>query len=160
MAFKTVELTEEEQKGNGGRKFKKFEAVGDKMLALFVKTEKATANYSDGPKEVTKYIFWNRTDGEFEVTPTTDLDKKLKKAMKPESDGGFGLAPGLGHLVKIAFASTLPIEGRADPMKIFSVAVDTAPEAQFHAGAPAEVLSAKTGRQAKNAPPPEDDIPF
>lgn len=160
MAFKTVELDEDELKGGSGRKFKKFEKVGDKLLALFVKTEEGTANYSDGVKKVTKYIFWNRTEGEFEVTAPTDLDKKLKKAMKSESDGGFGLASGLGHLVKIAFASTLPIDGRTDPMKIFSVAVDTAPEAQFHTGAPAEVLFAKGGRPAKNTPPPEEDIPF
>lgn len=161
MAFKKVELTEEEQRGNGGRKFVKFEAVGDKALALFVKTEKSVANYVDGPKDVTKYIFWNRTDGEFEVTPVTDLEQKLKKAMRPESDEGFGLEAGKGHLVKMVFTHTQDVPNQPNKQKkIFDVQVDTAPDAAFHKGAPPEVLFAKTGSQAKNAPPPEDDIPF
>lgn len=159
MAFKKVELTEEEQKGSGGRKFQKFDAPGDKALALFVRTEKGTANYGDGPKDVTKYIFWNRTEGEFEVTPSMDLEQKLKKATRAEADGGFGLEAGKGHLVKMTFTHTQDIPNSTNKKKIFDVQVDTAPDAQFHKGAPAEVLFAKAGG-AKNPPPPDDDVPF
>ena len=161
MAFRKVVLTESEQKGAGGRKFKKFEAVGDKALALFVDTEEGTADYVDGPKKVTKYIFWNRTDGEFEVTPPMDLELKLKKAMKTEADGGFGLAPGPGHLVKMVFTHTQDIPNSTNKKKIFDVEAETAPGAQFTAGAPASVLHAKNTAGGPRPPtPPEDDIPF
>lgn len=162
MAFKKVELSEEEQKGSGGRKFQKFDAVGDKALALFVKTERGVANYADGPKDVTKYIFWNRTDGEFEVTPVMDLEQKLKKAMRPVEAEGFGMEAGKGHLVKMAFTHTQDVPNQPGKQKkIFDVQVDTTPDATFHKGAPPEVLFAKAGVQAKNqAPPVDDDIPF
>lgn len=160
MAFKKVELSEEEQKGGGGKKFKKFDAVGDKMLALFVRTEQDTANYPDGPKKVTKYIFYNRNDGEFEVTPSIDLEQKLKKAAKPTPDG-FGMEPGKGHLVKVVFTHVQDIPNSENKKKIFSVEVDTTPDAQFHAGVPAEMLFAKAGAaKSANPPPPDDDIPF
>ena len=158
MAFREVELSEEEKKG-GGRKFKKFSAIGDAVLALFVRTEEDTVNYSDGPKRVTKYIFWNRTDGEFEVTPDTDLAKKLKKAQRPESEGGFGMAEGLGHLVKAKFASTLDT-GQASPMKVYSLAVDTSPDPKFLTGTPSTVLFAKQSSRPDARPAPDDDIPF
>lgn len=162
MAFKKVELTEEEQKGSGGRKFQKFEAVGDKALALFVKTEKGTANYATGPKEVTKWVFWNRTEGEFEVTPVMDLEQKLKKAMRPENDGGFGLEAGKGHLVKMVFAHTQDVPNQPNKQKkVFNLEVDTEPKPEFHKGAPSDVLFAMGNGSAKNQPPPEDDdIPF
>jgi hypothetical protein len=158
MAFKKVELTEEEQKGSGGRKFKKFDAVGDKALALFVKTARETANYADGPKDVTKYIFWNRTDGEFEVTPPMDLEQKLKKAMRPESEKGFGLEAGKGHLVKMVFTHVQDIPNSTNKKKVFDVEVDTAPDVAFHKGAPPEVLHARNG--STPASDEDDDIPF
>lgn len=161
MAFREVVLTEEEQKSGGGRKFKKFDAIGDKHIGLLVKIESQTKTFraEEGPKTFDVYTFWNRTDGEFEVTPPTDLDKKLKKARRPESEGGYGLTPGAGHLVLMAFNSTLPIEGRTDPMKIFALRVDTAPEAKILAGVPDSVLHAKKagGTYGGGA---EDDIPF
>lgn len=173
MAWKTIELTEEEQKAGGGRPFKKFNAIGDEALGFFVKTEKKTANYKEGPKEEMIYIFYGqhadqngvKTTREFEITPPMDLKKKLEKAERPADgtpEGGVGLAPGMGHLVKMKFTSTKAIEGREEPMKLFSIAVDT--EFKPQNPLPASVTWAKHAKSAaaNTAPPPaaDDDIPF
>lgn len=161
MAWKTVELTEEEQKAGGGRQWKKFEAIGDSAAGFFVKTEKTTANYTDGPKEVTKWIFYGKLPGrpsaeEFEITAPTDLEKKLKKAERE-----LGMVAGVGHLVKMTFTSTRQIEGRADPMKVFTVAVDV--EFKTKEPLPASVTWFRN-RGAEKSPRSthveEDDIPF
>lgn len=167
MAWKTVELTEEEQKAGGGRPFRKFNAIGDEILGFYVKKEKTTANYSNGPKEEMVYIFWGqhtdqhgvKSDREFEVTPPQDLKKKLEKAERSVSDGGLGLVAGFGHLVKMKFTSTKEIEGRTEPMKICAVAVDT--EFVPKKALPASVTWAKSAaKPTQNAQTDEDDIPF
>ena len=160
MAWKTVELTEEEQKSGGGRPFKKFTAIGDTVLGFYVKKEKTTANYKDGPKEETVYIIYGehvdqngvKSDREFEVTPPQDLKKKLEKAERE------GLAPGMGHLIKAKFDTTLAIEGRSDPMKLFTFAFDT--EFVPKKPLPASVTWAKSGGGAPRKPAADDDIPF
>jgi hypothetical protein len=65
----------------------------------------------------------------------------------------------MGHLVKMSFTSTIPIEGRSDPMKVFTVAVDTDFKPQNPL--PASVTWAKS-KAGSGAPPPpaDDDIPF
>jgi len=157
MAFKRVELTEEEMKSGGGRQWKKFDAIGDSALGFLVKKEKATANYKDGPKEITKWIFYGKLAGrptpeEFEISPPTDLEQRLEKAEREQ-----GLLPGVGHLVKMSFTQTRPIEGRTDPKKIFTVEVDT--EYKPANPLPASVMWAKSS-SGTTKPPPEDDIPF
>lgn len=165
MAWKTIELTEEEQKAGGGRQWKKFEAIGDSALGFFVKKETATANYSDGAKQVTKWIFYGKctdqhgvaANREFEITPPMDLEKKLKKAERE-----MGLAEGLGHLVKMTFTSTLAIEGRDDPKKIFTVAVDTDFKPQNPLPASVTWFRQRGAEKSPEKPPynPDDDIPF
>ena len=162
MAFREVTLTEEEQKAGGGRPFKKFEAIGDKILGFLVKKEKRTVNYKDGSKEETIYVLYGehadqhgvKTTREFEVTPPQDLRKKFEKAERE-----FGLREGMGHLVQAKFNSTLAIEGRSDPMKLFTFACDT--EFKPKTPLPASVTWAKT---AGSNPPPaatdDDDVPF
>lgn len=162
MAWKTIELTEEEQKAGGGRPFKKFNAIGDEALGFYVKKEETTANYKDGPKKETVYVIYGKhvdqngvtSNREIEITPPQDLKKKLEKA---EREGG--LAPGMGHLIKMKFTSTKTIEGREDPMKLFTVAVDT--DFKPTNPLPASVTWAKSAA-ANTAPPPaaDDDIPF
>ncbi len=158
MAFKEVVLTEEEQRAGSGRPFKKFDAIGDKALGFLVKKEKRTVNYKDGAKQVTKWIFFGKLPGrqsaeEFEITPTTDLEKKLKKAERE-----MGLVEGLGHLVKMTFSSTLKIEGRDDPMKAFTVVVDTSFMPQNPL--PASVTWAKSKAAPRESLSTDDDIPF
>lgn len=161
MAWKTIELTEEEQKAGGGRPFKKFNAIGDEALGFYVKKEKKTANYKDGPKDEMIYIFFGRhtdqngvrTTREFEITPPTDLKKKLEKAEREA-----GLAPGMGHLVKMKFTSALAIEGREEPMKLFEIAIDT--EFKPQNPLPASVTWAKSTGAAAPKPAADDDIPF
>jgi hypothetical protein len=168
VAWKTIELTEEEQKAGGGRPFRKFNAIGDDALGFYVKKETKTVNYKDGPKEEAIYIFYGqiadqhgvKSTREFEVTPPQDLRKKLEKAERPADgtpEGGAGLAPGMGHLVKMKFSSTKQIEGRDDPMKLFTVATDT--EFKPQQPLPASVTWAKSNAPASK-PAPEDDIPF
>lgn len=164
MAWKTIELTEEEQKVGGGRPFRKFNAIGDEALGFYVKKEKKSVSYRAGeaPKEETIYVFYGqhadqngvKTTREFEITPPTDLKKKLEKAEREA-----GLAPGMGHLVKMKFTSTLAIEGREDPMKLFTLAVDT----EFKPQNPlsASVTWAKSTQKVGAAETPGlDDIPF
>lgn len=158
MAFREVTLTEEEQKSGGGRQWKKFDAIGDTALGFLVKKEAAKANYADGPKDIIKWIFYGKLPGrpsaeEFEITPPMDLEKKLKKAERE-----FGLQEGMGHLVKMTFTSTLPIEGRSDPMKIFTVATDT--EFKPQQPLPASVTWAKSRTNTAPPPPTDDNIPF
>lgn len=132
MAFRTVELDESEVVG---LPFKSFAAIGDRHHGVFLRTVESTANYADGPKKVTKYIFKN-PEGEYEITPPTDLRKRLEKAeLRP------------GFKVIMEFTHTRPIAGKADPMKVFTVKVDDST-----AAAPAKTAPAK--------PAADDDIPF
>lgn len=165
MAWKTVELSEEEKKAGGGRPFKKLAAIGDTALGFLVSEGKKTVNYSSGPKEETIYVlFGQHTDQhgvastrEFEVTAPYDLKRKVDKAKRPPADGGFGLAPGMGHLVKFKFSGTQKIDGRDEPMKIIDLQVDTEPNLNGRT-LPSSVTWAK---HASTAPPPaSDDIPF
>lgn len=161
MAFREVTLTEEEQKAGGGRPFKKFDEIGDKALGFLVKKEKKTVNYKDGAKEETIYVLYGehvdqhqvKSTREFEITPPQDLRKKLEKAERE-----FGLKEGMGHLIKATFSSKLKIDGRDDPMKIFSFACDT--EFTPAKPLPSSVTWAKSS--AGRPPPvdPDDDIPF
>lgn len=161
MAFKKIELTEEEMKSGGGRQWKKFEAIGDSALGFLVKTEKATANYKEGPKEITKWIFYGKLAGrpapeEFEVTPPTDLEQRLEKAEREQ-----GLRAGLGHLVKMTFTQTRDIEGRTDKKKIFTVEVDTEFKPQNPLPASVTWAKSKPAEVMKfEKPAPDDDIPF
>lgn len=167
MAFKEVQLSEEEQK-SGLRKFRKFDAIGDKHVGLLVKVEQQTKTFKaeEGPKTFAVYVFWDAVEGEFEITPPTDLDKKLKKAMRPGSEGGLDLVPGRGHVVAMKYDSTLAISGRSDPMKLFKLLVDTAPTPTFlrqnkMGDPPPSVLHALGGgATGQKAPDEDDDIPF
>lgn len=159
MAFQKVELSEEERKGSG-RAFKKFNTIGDTYTGVLQAVERQTANFNDGPKTVDVYVFWNKRDGEFEITPPTDLAKKLKKAMRPVAEGGMGLTPGKGHLVQMKFASTLNT-GKASPMAVIDVAVDT----RFTPPRGSEPPQQQQQQQRRQEPPPPtpsdyDDIPF
>jgi hypothetical protein len=170
MAWKKVELTEEEKKAGSGRPFKKFEAVGASALGFFVKTEPQTKTFNpaEGPKAITAYIFYGevvsqdgvKTTREYEVTPPYDLERQLKKAMRAESEGGYGLTAGMGHLVKMKRTGSQDT-GQASPMGLFELAVDI--EFKPAKPLPASVVWAKSS--ASNPPPPmsaqdDDDIPF
>lgn len=167
MAWKTVELSEEEKKAGGGRPFKKLAMIGDTALGFFVKEEKKTVNYSNGSKEETIYVLYGQhTDQhgvastrEFEVTAPYDLKRKVDKAQRPPAEGGFGLAPGLGHLVKFKFSGTQKIDGRDEPMKIVDLNVDTEPDLKGRT-LPASVTWAKSKTNAPPPPAADDDIPF
>lgn len=169
MAFRQVELTEEELKA-GGRKFKKFEAIGDKITAFFIGWETQEKDFKQGRglETVEGLVFWSKQEGEFEISPAPDsLKKSINKAMRAESDGGVGLKERAGHVVKMHFKATRDT-GQTHPAKIIAIEVDTTPAIPagfvFPRGvkdaAPASTGSAS--RQQNNAPPPvaDDDIPF
>lgn len=159
MAFKKIELTEEEMKSGSGRQWKKFVAIGDSAVGFFVRKETATANYNDGPKEITKWIFYGKLTGrpspeDFEITPPSDLKQRLEKAEKEE-----GLLPGAGHLVKMTFAKSRVVEGQTDPKKIFEVAVEL--EFKPQNPLPASVVWAKTAKgSSSGSGSGDEDIPF
>lgn len=161
MAFKKVELTEEEMK-SGGRAFEKFDAIGDSQIGVYQFTERKEKEFPDGKKTVTLHVFWrpanpakpDKKEGDFEITGTYHLDKSIEKAKKAPSDGGLGLDERAGHLVKMTWTSNRDT-GQSSPMKVFDVQVDTDyptnPKAKLPPGF-------KSG--AKNQPPPDDDVPF
>lgn len=164
MAFREVVLTEEEQKAGGGRQWAKFAAIGDSALGFFVRkeTQKKTFKVEEGEKTIELWIFYGKLPGrpspeEFEVIPTHDLKMKLEKAERE-----FGLKEGLGHLVKMTFSSTRKIDGRDEPMKIFTVATDV--EFQPKTPLPASVTwFRQRGAEKSPANPPYNpdvDIPF
>jgi hypothetical protein len=172
MAFRQVELTEEEMQ-QSGKRYEKFDAIGDTVTGVLVKKESVTKTFKveEGPKTFDAYHFYGPKRGDakaplhFEISPLPyDLDRKMKKAMRPVAEGGMGLEPGKGHLVQMKFSSTLLIEGQANPMKVITLAVDT--EFKPQKPLPADVVWAKDKRQT-SAPPPagaqpdyDDDIPF
>ncbi|WP_144370034.1 hypothetical protein [Myxococcus stipitatus] len=168
--MRTVELTEEEKK-EGLIAFKKFEAIGDSAFGTYLGKETKTKTFraEEGPKQITEYFFWNSKDGEFSITPPLDLERQLKKAMKPESEGGFGLKPFDGrhpHLCKMTHNAVVPTNSSS--MKLFKLGVDTSPEipaeiiakipVRSFAGTPAPAPT--SAGQTQRPPPPPDDIPF
>lgn len=153
MAFREVVLTDEEMK-SGGRKFKKFDAIGDRHIGILLAVERTTKTFrpEEGAKTFNTYVFWNKVDGEFEISPApTDLDKRLTKAMRPGSEGGQGLAPAKNHLVRMAFVSTTDT-GQSSPMKVFKLEVDT----EFVP--PAGSMPPKSGQRP--TPSLDEDVPF
>ena len=142
MAWKDVELTEEEQQGSGARKFYKFAAIGDKMAGRFVKTQPSTGTYAK-PGQL-DYVFRVKSaeTGAIEevlVTPPFDAALRLEKATKAN------MMP-VGAAVLLTFVSTRNV-GKEHDQKIFSLKVDPTP-----------------GPSAPKPPPPkvsgDDDMPF
>lgn len=118
-------------------KFWKPSAIGDKFLGVFVSKTERTANFNEGPKKVTDWSFKNR-EGAWIINPNADLQRRFDAAdLKP------------GHAVRITYVSNLDT-GKADPMKVFRLEVDT---------------EWKPAAAAPPPPPPprapvDDDIPF
>jgi hypothetical protein len=168
MAFREVVLTDEEMK-SGGRKFKKFEAIGDKHFGFFIGFETQRKDFYDGKgeRELELLVFWTRQDGEFEITPPDSLVKGIRKAMLPESQGGMGLRERAGHVVRMAFKSTKDV-GKQNPMKLIGVEVDTSPTLPpgfaFPPNVKASSPPARTSSGFDYGPPSgsnrDDDIPF
>lgn len=171
MAFRQVELSEEEIQ-QSGKRFEKFEAIGDTVTGVLVKRENVTKTFKaeEGPKTFDAYTFYGPKRGDskaplmFEISPLPfDLERKMKKALRPVADGGMGLKPGKGHLVQMKFSSTQDT-GQASPMKVFTLAVDT--EFKPQKPLPADVVwavksgSTSSAGAAQSKPPPDDDIPF
>lgn len=170
MAMREVVLSDEEKK-EGLIVFKKFEVIGDTALGTYLGRETKTKTFKaeEGPRQITEYYFWNSKDGEFSVTPPFDLERQFKKALKAESEGGFGLRAFDGktaHICKMAYSGSQPTNS-GSPMKLFRLGIDTSPAipadviakipVKAFAGAPAP---APQGQTQRNPPPAEDDIPF
>jgi hypothetical protein len=168
MAFRQVELTEEELRA-GSRAYKKFTAIGDKITAFFIgwETQEKDFKQGKGVESVDVLVFWNRQDGEFEITPPDSLTKAINKAMRAESDGGVSLRERAGHVVKMMFKATRDT-GQPNPAKIIAIEVDTTPTIPAGFVFPRGVKDAapqwkEEGRQGVGLPPPpasDDDIPF
>lgn len=117
MAFEEVKLTDEETAALAtGGEFFRFNAIGDKLVGRFVKTEERVNQFQK--KEIV-YTFKTRTpEGavkEVRLSPNVALAKMLEKAeLKP------------GHAAMITYTGDLPIEGKPHPMRMFKLAVDRA----------------------------------
>lgn len=141
MAFKKIELTEEEQAA-GNTNFHKFDQPGDKFSGVFVSVSEEDGKY--GKRKNYKFKTRNAEGAIIEavITPPTDLDRKMRKVQwKP------------GYRVKITYTHNQDI-GKESPMKVFDLEVDDAPPAP-KAAAP---------KPLPPPPPPAadelDDIPF
>lgn len=138
MAFREVELSDEERAAAGAR-FKKFEAIGDRIAGLFVKQEERDGRFG----RETVYTFRTKSeaglieDVSLSSGGHTDADMKLKKAALKQ-----------GNKVIVAFTGTRDV-GKTNPMKLFKVQVDDSvtPLPPLAAPKPAN-------------PKPADDIPF
>lgn len=156
MAFKTVELDDEDLKSNR-RPYEKFTAVGDKHLAVWCRTEKQTKDFGrgKGPQEVSIHVFWRpakgeQPAGEFEITGSWGLDAAIKKAKEK-----LGLQDDAGHLIRLTFTHTSKGSNGGD-IWMFKADVDTDyptnPQAKLPPGL-------KDGAKP-SAPDEDDDIPF
>lgn len=154
MAFKTVEVDEEDLKSNR-RPYERFSAIGDKHLAVWCRTEKQTRDFGrgKGPQEVSIHIFWrpakgDQPAGEFEITGSWGLDAAVRKAKEK-----LGLLDDAGHLVRFTYTHNIPGSNGGD-IWAFKADVDT-----DYPNSPGAKLPPGVGT-AKNTPPPDDDIPF
>lgn len=113
MAFEEVQLTEEEKAGLSA-KFVKFDAIGDKFVGRFVRTQPATGKYSK--QGDLGYVFRAKdTHGvvaEWTLEPNAGLAAQLKKA---------ALQP--NYAVRITFNGEQDT-GKESPLKLFKVEVD------------------------------------
>lgn len=138
MAFKEVELTEEE-KAAMSQSFFKFENIGDKLAGRFVKTVPASGKFAK-PNQVDYVFKIKNTEGvvvETTMGGNADAAMKLKKAIEKGD-----LKP--GYAVLITYIADLDV-GKENPMKQFKVLVDDTPP-----------------KNAAPPPPPQpaDDIDF
>lgn len=140
MAFKKIELTEEEQAASNAN-FHKFDQPGDKFSGVFLSVTEEDGKY--GKRKNYKFRTRNAEGAIVEevITPPTDLDRKMNKVQwKP------------GYRVQITYTHNQDT-GKATPMKIFDFLVDDAP-------------AAKAAPKPPPPPPPPpgadelDDIPF
>lgn len=145
MAFREVELTEEERAAMSGAYFK-FNAIGDRIVGRFISTRPSTGTFAKPGQLDYTIRHKNAETGAIEdvtLTPPADLAAKLKKAqLKP------------GWKVSITYSSDVDV-GKESPMKVFKLLVDDsdAPAAAKPAAPPAPAP------KPKPAPAP-DDIDF
>lgn len=135
MAYKEVVVTDE-----AGGTFFKFNAIGDKLIGLYVSKKERPAHGEF--KASTEYTFKNKS-GMITLTPPAALQKRLTAA-EASDDPLMKLIP-MKSVCLMEFTSTKDI-GQPQPMKIVSLKIDN------------ERAAAK---QPPPPPPPaEDDIPF
>lgn len=150
MAFKEVELTEEERAALSGTFFK-FNAIGDRLAGIYVGKRPTTGIGANSGKE--DYTFKTKNaEGAIEqqtLTPPTSLAQQLKKA---ERDGLLVA----GRKVVIQFVSEVDV-GKESPMKQFKLLVDDGAASPANAG----TKPAAPKPAPKPAPVPDDfDIPL
>jgi hypothetical protein len=135
MAFREIELTEEERAALGA-KFFKFDAIGDRLVGRFLRSEERDGKFG----RETLYHFKRKTEaGQIEEVAlssggNSDAIQKLRKA---------AIKPGVA--VMVTFTATLDV-GKANPMKMFKVLVDDSPAA--------------TPTPAPKPKPADDDLNF
>lgn len=143
MAFREVDLTEEERAALSGTFFK-FNAIGDRLLGRFIGTRPSTGTYAK-PGQLDYTFRHKNAEGVVEdvtLTPPADLALKLKKA---------ALQP--GWKVSITYASEVDT-GKESKMKVFKLLVDDSD------GAAAAPKAAPPPPAPKPKAPAADDIDF
>lgn len=144
MAYKEVELSEEEMK-SAGAAYVQFKAIGDKLIGRFLGTQPTTGKYAKAGENDYRFKTVNEKKEVVEVllTPATNCRMKLEKA---EKNGELRI----GSKVLISFDSEQDI-GKQSPLKIFKVAIDNSPP-------PAGAVAPKP--PPPPPPPAADDIDF
>lgn len=133
MAWEEVQVDES---APVGARYVKFDAIGKKCVGRFVKVEKR--QLTGFARESNIYTLKDK-DGEFEVTGTYDLDRRIAAAKLER-----------GNAVSIEYVRDVPpTQPGQSPMKMFKVLVE-------RTSAP----SAAPKPDPTRMPPPVDDIPF
>lgn len=113
MAFEEVQLTEEEKAALSAR-FVKFEAVGDRFIGRYLKTQPATGKFSKAGD--LDYVFkFKDTDGQVKeaiLTPNQGLAAQLKKAQLAAN-----------YACRITYSGDLDT-GKENPVRLFKLEVD------------------------------------
>lgn len=148
MAFKEVELTEEEKQAmTSGGSFFKFNAIGDRIAGVFLRTQPRTGQYAK-TGQLTYVFKAKNAEGqvvELLCDPPTDAAARLKKAQELKDGDALKLVPGKKMI--LTYVSNQDV-GKESPMKIFKLQVDDAPPSS-------------TAAAPKPPPKPaEDDIDF
>lgn len=110
MAFKEVVI--EEQSSGSKAPFFKFNAIGDRLLGVFLNEQPGSGQYGEGK---TWYVFKTK-----EGNVTLDAPANCAQALRKAKNEGL-LQP--GRKVMITYTADKDI-GKSNPMKLFKVLVD------------------------------------
>lgn len=164
MGFKTIKVTEEEERefaGGGGGAYVKLAAVGEQLAGIYLSRKPSGGQYAK-PGDMDYSFLRKGADGQFETVQFTP-PRNAKAAINKAEKSGMKIVPGVKFLIKLTGQRTL--DGYEKPMGVFEVQIDDevtpAALATIAKYAPSSASSAApAAAAAPPAPKPQIADPF